>query len=63
MKKTFLFGILALGAINVKAMNTENTNIDAQAIMTECGTIHQISKNATVEEAIAAIDYWTSVDC
>lgn len=34
-----------------------------QFIVTECGTVHQIKDNATIDEAIDAIDYWTAIDC
>lgn len=58
MKKLFLFGILAVGAMNANAAKAE-----AQYVITDCGTVHPINANATVDEAIAELEYWTSVDC
>lgn len=42
MKKVLLVVVLVLGAISVKA--------DPQVNITDCGTVHQIPDDATVEE-------------
>lgn len=42
MKKVLLVVVLVLGAISVKA--------DPLVIITDCGTVHQIPDDATVEE-------------
>lgn len=55
MKKVLLVVALVLGAISVKA--------DPQAVITDCGTVHQIPDDATVEEAIKLLNYWASIDC
>jgi hypothetical protein len=34
-----------------------------QVIVTECGTQHQIPDQCTDEEAIALLEYWTTIDC
>lgn len=55
MKKVLLVVVLVLGAISVKA--------DPQVIITDCGTVHQIPDDATVEEAIKELDKWSKKDC
>lgn len=34
-----------------------------QFIITDCGTIHQIPDDATVDEACDWLDFWSSIDC
>ena len=34
-----------------------------QAIITDCGTIHQIPSDSTVDDAIGWIDFWSVIDC
>lgn len=37
--------------------------IDAQYIITDCGTVRPIPKNSTVDEACEKLDYWSTIDC
>ncbi|MGL5938013.1 MAG: hypothetical protein ACRCY5_04710 [Phocaeicola sp.] len=34
-----------------------------QFIVTECGTVHRIPDNASIDMACDLLDYWTQVDC
>lgn len=56
MKKLFLCAMVVI-ATTVLAKATP------QYIMTDCGTVHQIPDNASIDEACEWIDYWSSVDC
>ena len=37
--------------------------IDCQYVITDCGTVHQIPKDATVDEACKKLDEYTEADC
>lgn len=37
--------------------------IDCQYIITDCGTVHKIPKNATMDEACDELDRWSTLDC
>ncbi len=36
---------------------------DYQLVATECGTVHGVPANATTEEAVAWLIYWSEWDC
>lgn len=38
-------------------------HFDGQAVVTDCGTVHQIAANSTDAEAIYWQDYYTKKDC
>lgn len=56
MKKLFLCAMVVV-ATTVLAKATP------QYIMTDCGTVHQIPDNSSIDEACEWIDYWSSIDC
>lgn len=64
MKKNLIclvaFMLLPLG-FAVAQSNGEP--VDAQYIITDCGTVHQIHKDATIEEACDELDRWSKEDC
>ena len=37
--------------------------IDAQYVITDCGTVRPIPKNATMDEACRELDRWSAIDC
>lgn len=55
MKKYLLF--FALIALTYAAVEI------SQAIITDCGTVHQIPDSATAEEACMLLDSWSKKDC
>lgn len=57
MKKLFLCAAVAFVAAGAYAA------MMPQFIITECGTVHQIPSDSTVDEAVDALDYWTEQDC
>ncbi len=66
MKKLFLATACLLCSFAVNATPEEEQQeapIAAQYIVTECGTVHQVSLDASVEEIIWAIDHYTQLDC
>lgn len=56
--KKFLF-VFVLASIGIAGIAEQLP----QFIITECGTVHKIKDNATIDEAIAEIDRWTEIDC
>lgn len=58
MKKYLLFfAFIALTSLSYAAVETY------QAIVTDCGTMHQIPDCATAEEACMLLDAWSKKDC
>lgn len=58
MKKYFAF----LALIALTSFSYAATEI-AQAIITDCGTVHQIPDSATEEQACLLLDFWSDIDC
>ncbi|MBQ0060665.1 MAG: hypothetical protein KBT15_02675 [Bacteroidales bacterium] len=58
MKKICLLflGVICM-ALSASAKN------DYQLVATECGTVHGVPANATTEEAVAWLIYWSEWDC
>ncbi|MCI1246450.1 MAG: hypothetical protein LKG14_03560 [Prevotella sp.] len=61
-KKLLVLMILGASTLAVSAA-TKKSDIAAQYIITDCGTEHQIATNASPEDALRAIDYWSQQDC
>ena len=58
MKKYLLFfALIALTSLSYAAVEI------SQAIITDCGTVHQIPDSATAEEACMLLDSWSKKDC
>ncbi len=58
MKKyLLLFALIALTSLSYAAVEI------SQAIITDCGTVHQIPDCATAEEACMLLDSWSKKDC
>lgn len=58
MKKFFICAAVALLAFVADAREEE-----PQFVITDCGTVHQIPDNATDDQALDLLDYWTETDC
>lgn len=66
MKKILFSAMLALATFaSVYADDTEDHggDYDAQYIITDCGTVHEIPANSTDDEACDWLDYWSDKDC
>lgn len=61
--KRFLFIFTILLVTSAYASAEDLDAQDGQAVVTECGTVHEISGDATLDEAIDALDYYTKKDC
>lgn len=40
-----------------------SAKLDARAVITDCGTVHQIPTNCTDAESAFWLDYYTEQDC
>lgn len=58
MKKLILCAMVSLATTMYAQQETFK-----QCIITDCGTVHEIPADSTPEEAIAWLDFWTSIDC
>ena len=63
MKKLLLIAFAGTLALNVYAEGDVDDEEVYQGIITECGTIHQIPSNATLEEIEYYINKYTKEDC
>lgn len=63
MKKVIAFFAMAIVStvLSVEAKNTRP--VDEQYIITDCGTIHPIPANSSVEYACEMVDVWSRTDC
>lgn len=58
MKKYFVFlALIVLTSLSYAAVEI------SQSIITDCGTVHQIPDDATVEDACMLLDSWSKKDC
>lgn len=64
MKKVIAFFAMAIVAtvFSVEAKSQECPP-DAQYIITDCGTVHQIPTSSSEDFACVMVDFWTGVDC
>ena len=64
MKKLFLATACLLCSFAANAAPEEQCEpIAAQYIMTDCGTVYQIPVDATEDDVIDYIDYFSEQDC
>ncbi len=55
MKKIFLIALLACPAMGAFA--------SPQYVITDCGTVHRIADNATMDQAVEALNRFSEEDC
>lgn len=64
MKKTILFfAFVSIALATYADQNSTTEGVDAQYIITDCGTVHEIPANSTAEEACDLLDKYSEKDC
>ena len=64
MKKLIALAIVLLGLSSISfAEEKKEKKSEAQFIITDCGTVHQIPDNSSVKFACDMVDKWSKLDC
>ena len=62
-KNLFCLAAFMLLPLSFAVAQPNGDPIDCQYVITDCGTVRPIPKNATMEQAVFLQDLWTQSDC
>lgn len=61
MKKIF-FVLCDIAFVNLTAFAMKSSRMP-QYIITDCGTVHQIESDSSIDHAVDELNKWTAIDC